>query len=371
MTIIILSSSANRSGGLRQAVYLAEALQKRGCAVHFVCPEQGGAFPFAQAHGLACTPLPQKIQDVNRVLRGLMPGKEPVVVHAFHNRGVKAAAYLGTLWHWQGLPVVCAAHRGVTSRPKNPLPYLLPGIRAFLVNSEACGRTLPLLWRKKRCFVVNNSIPAERLLPSRTTQQVRDELHIPADHIVIGNVTNNNPLKGMERLLRIYAKARASLPPSTLTAVGVTPERWLPLSRELGIAEHCRFVPPTDHVADYMQLLSLLVFPSTFIESQPNVIVEAISLDVPVIANNIGGTPELLPADCLFDAENENEATAKLVKVFALPETLPKLREMNQAKKALFTTEYRVRTILGHYERILAERSLLPTENAAAQSSSL
>ena len=145
MTVIILTTAASVSGGARQALYLGKALQDMGKKVYFVCWLDNETHAIAQEMGLNCVGFTRSLKDMNLTLKNLMEPGEKVVLHAFHNRGIKVAAYLGTLWRLQGLPVVCTIHRGVTKRPGNPLPYLLPGVRYYMVNSLAAGRNLPLL----------------------------------------------------------------------------------------------------------------------------------------------------------------------------------------------------------------------------------
>lgn len=358
MNVIILTSAGQATGGARQALYLASGLQEMGHRVHFVCKHDSESKVLAQKLGLKCIDLPKKLKDIEPVLRHLIEPNEQNVLHGFHNRGVKIAAYLGTLWRLQGLPIVCAAHRGVSARPKNLLPYLLPGIRSYMVNSLYCANILPLLWRKKRCHLVNNSIPKERLAVTRGVQTVRAELGIPEEHIILGNVVSDKPEKGAERLIRAYAAARPGLPPSTLLLVGTEKEHFMPLCKELGIEKHCRIISRTEHVADYIQTMSLLVFASTFIESQPNVILEAMMLGVPVIGSKIGGIPEILPSDCLFDPQKIPAISAKIVEMISSPERLRVLSKINSAQRDLYSTENRLYTVISHYRAIWAENSI-------------
>lgn len=355
MHIIILTSSKTASGGTRQALYMAAGLQDLRHTVHFVCPPGGETAKQAAGMGLTVSALPATLAASERALRALMPANTPVIVHGFHNRGVKTVAYLGTLWRILGLPVACIANRGVTSRPHNPLPYLLPGIRSFLVNSRACGDTLPLLWRKKRRHLVSNCIPEGRLVPTRSAVAVRAGLDIPEGHFVIGNICNDNPLKGAPAMLKAFARARASLPPATLVVVGVQPNNWAPLCVELGILEHVRLIPKTDMVADYLQIMTLLAFPSSFIESQPNVIMEAMSMGLPVIGSDIGGIGELLPGECLFDPADTGAISAKLIDLLRDPAKREELGRNNLAQRPLFSLEKRLETVTSLYTDALKE----------------
>lgn len=355
MTVIILTTAASVSGGARQALYLGKALQDMGKKVYFVCWLGDETHAIAQEMGLTCVGLSKSLKDLNLTLKKLMEPDEKVVLHAFHNRGIKIAGYLGTLWRLQGLPVVCTIHRGVTKRPGNPLPYLLPGVRYYMVNSLAAGRTLPLLWRKKRCGVVDNAIPPERLQITRDVATMRKELEIPDEHIILGNIAHHKVAKGAEELIRAYAKARESLPPSTLIIVGVRPEKIAHVPKELGIEAYCRLIPRTQRVADYLQLMSLLIFASHFIESQPNVILEAMCMGIPVIGSSVGGIPELLPGDCIFNPKDIDEIAFKIVEMANNPARLQQLGVINKAQHPMYSTENRMAVITSYYNWMLAE----------------
>ena len=356
MNVIILSSAKLATGGARQALYQARDLIRAGYKVDFV------SYPNSElrklAPELAWTDLSGNLREMNRVLRGLMIPGQSTVLHGFHNRGVKITAYLGTLWRLQGLPAVCAAHRGVTNRPGNPLPYLLPGIRAYMVNSRETGEMLPLLWRRKRCHFVGNAIPEERLQTSRGPEEMLAELQIEPGRLLLGDVAHDKPEKGVGRLLEAYARVKGSLPPSNLLIVGVSESKWLPQCRELGIEREVRLIPRTEQVADYVQLFSLFVFPSYFIESQPNVIMEAMCLGKPVIGGGIGNVEELIGSEFCFKPGDVEEMSAKILWAAQNPQLMQQAAEANQAYSRRFSPEYRIQTVLGIYRDILREAGL-------------
>lgn len=354
MRLIFLTSSKNASGGGRQALYLANGMREKGHRVVFFSPPQSLLRPLAPE--IDWRGLPGKRGDWRKALESAMPGNEPVIVHAFHNKAVKSLAWSGTLWRLLGRRVACVAHRGVIYPPKNPLPYLLPGISLFAVNSKACLDTLPLLWRKKAGRVVYNCVPDSKVTPGRGKEEVRAELGISSDTVLLGSVSNNAPVKGLEFLIRAFATIRnngkrAQKP--VLCLVGGDAAKWMPLCDELGISDAVRMIPRTERVADYLQLFTLFVLPSLS-ESSPNTLLEAMRMGLPAVCSNVGGVPECIHDERFLVPAGDAEALAKAVsRALGDPPALAEAARRNLAFSGRFTLERKLAVMEDLYAGLL------------------
>ncbi len=292
MRIVFFTSSTNRSGGSRQAFYLAEGLSRRGHEVYFLLREQA-SLRLLHPEASYWRDLGPKKNWRAALEKVLFPegksAREATVVHAFHNAAVKALAWWGLFWRPRGVAVF--AHRGVVFRPGNPLPYWSPGIDCFIANSQACAAVLHGIGvSRKRLEVVYNAVPTERVTPGRPAAAVREELGL-GPGFVFGCVAGESEVKGVDVLFKAYA--RAHLPESRLLVLGVEPLRWAPLLTALGIADRVLCVPHANAVADYLQLFNAFILPSRS-ESMPNTLLEAIRFGLPSICSEVGGVPEVL-----------------------------------------------------------------------------
>lgn len=347
MRIIFLTSSDNASGGGRQALYLASGMMERGHEVTFFAPPQSKLRPLAPS--ITWADLPDKRGAWRETLEQAMRPDEPAIVHAFHNKAVKSLAWSGTLWRLTGRPVACVAHRGVIYPPKNFLPYIVPGIRMFAVNSEACLKTLPLFWRKSAGRVVYNCVPDSKITPGRGVEEVRAELGITPETTLLGCVSNNAPVKGLEVLFRAFA--RLARPERVLCVVGGSAEKWSPLLEELGIASSVRLIPRTERVADYLRLFSLFVLPSLS-ESSPNTLLEAMRMGKAAVCSNVGGVPECISDARFLVPPNDAEALANAVEAaLADPAALEEAARRNLA----FSDQFRVEKKLDVMEKIYTD----------------
>lgn len=307
MHIIFCTSSSTKSGGSRQALYLAQEFVRRGHTLTFFTPANSTLRTLAPE--MTWADLPDNPKKWRAAIEATFQPGIPAVFHAFHNKAVKKAAWWGLCWRSRG--IVCVAHRGVVYNPGNPLPYWSPGIGAFAVNSEACAKVLARYGvSKNRLYVVYNGIPDERTTPAIPASLMRADLGLSDSHFIFGTVAGNNPVKGVDILLRAFALANPV--DSYLVLVGVSPDALGALATDLGIQDRIRMIEHTENVADYLACMDAFVLPSRS-ESMPNTLLEAIRMGLPSVATDVGGVKELL-ADCgiLVPAEAPEAMAAAL-----------------------------------------------------------
>lgn len=355
MRIVLFTSSTTPSGGSRQALYLAQGLLKRGYDVRFHIPESSTlqeldpAFPYYH--------LPEKRKDWRAVIEKTLDAQEATIVHSFHNKPMKLLSKWCILWRLRKLPVVTLAHRGVIFRPNNPLPYFSPGLDAFTVNSKAVGDKIASMGAPRRkIHVLYNGIPAERVTPHVGKESVYNELGISPDESVLMTVAGDNPVKGVEQLLRAYARAR---PAAKLVVVGATMEKWGGLHAELGLDDDVLLIGRREHPADYLQIAKGFVLPSYDMDSMPNTMLEALCMGLPVVATDIGGVKEIVQGNGLLVPPKDVGALAAAMQDFLCDEE--RIAAWAEASTALgkeFSMPGKIDKVLALYKQLLASRGL-------------
>ena len=118
---------------------------------------------------------------------------------------------------------------------------------------------------------------------------------VPPQPPVIGFVGRLVAQKQPDLLVNAYAILRQRVPDARLVLVGDGPQRqWLlDQARRLGVADGVTMTGAVDDVEPYMRRFSCLVLPSAF-EGFPNVVMEALSLGVPVVARPVGDLEEVV-----------------------------------------------------------------------------
>jgi N-acetyl-alpha-D-glucosaminyl L-malate synthase BshA len=115
----------------------------------------------------------------------------------------------------------------------------------------------------------------------------------PNGEKVLVHTSNFRPVKRTEDVVKMFAKVIEKIP-SKLLMVGDGGERSLceRLCRDLGIAEHVRFLGKQDAIEEILSVADLFLMPSQS-ESFGLAALEAMACKVPVISSNAGGLPEL------------------------------------------------------------------------------
>lgn len=146
-----------------------------------------------------------------------------------------------------------------------------------------------------RISVIRNAIEQTQVTTRKHKQEMRDLLGIQNETLVVGTVGRLNPEKGQIVFLEAFKKVLGQLPrvKAVIIGDGQDRRRLEDHARVNGMLESVIFTGHVNNVADYYQIMDLLVIPS-YSEGLPNVLLEAMSFGIPVIATSVGGIPEII-----------------------------------------------------------------------------
>jgi len=127
---------------------------------------------------------------------------------------------------------------------------------------------------------------------------VRRSLGIPDGHRVVGAVGRLDPIKNLPMLIRGAASVLARQPSTTFVVAGAggQKESLVGLAREEGVLERFRFPGYVENIPRFLCALDCLVHTARS-EGVPNAVLEAMAMEVPVVAAAVGGVPELIDTD--------------------------------------------------------------------------
>jgi N-acetyl-alpha-D-glucosaminyl L-malate synthase BshA len=116
----------------------------------------------------------------------------------------------------------------------------------------------------------------------------------PARTKVVMHASNFRPVKNIPAVLQIFSEVRRKVP-AKLVMVGDGPEKAgaEQLARELGVSRDVLFLGNQDMMEELLPLADVFLLPSSS-ESFGLVALEAMSAEVPVVASDVGGLPEVV-----------------------------------------------------------------------------
>lgn len=167
--------------------------------------------------------------------------------------------------------------------------------RVIAVSRTLERRCLELGVRRERLTYIPNGIESRSFRRRRETADAKASLGINPETSLIGVVGRLSVEKGIDRAVRAFADLRRSLPDAELHLVGDGPERARieAMARELHITDAIHIHGWQSDPRPFYEAMDLLLLPSRT-EGMPNAVLEAMAMEAPVAATDVGGVRELL-----------------------------------------------------------------------------
>ena len=151
-------------------------------------------------------------------------------------------------------------------------------------------------WAPERIETLHNRIDSEavrgEIVPR---EQARQLLNITPDALVIANVGRLHPDKDQATLIAAFALALPNLPPASLLVIagsGPLEAELRKLAEQLKLGERIRFLGQIPQARRLFSAFDLFALTSDH-EPFGMVLLEAMAADVPVMATDCGGAPEV------------------------------------------------------------------------------
>lgn len=284
------------------------------------------------------------------------------VVHAMSSRLLANALVASR--GMSAAPAVCGfvGHIGRYSpwSPADRLTYLHRRVAAVSCNCQAAAEPLARSGvSREKLFTIYAGQPfAER--PTPPDCEVRRELAIPEDALVVGFAGNMRPVKRVDLLLEAAIELADVTSIHWLLAGRIEDRRVQRLVEHPAIRERVHCLGWRDDVARVMTAMDVFAMPSRS-EGFSRAIVEAMELGLCPVASRVGGTPELVRhgVDGLVVPPNDSAALAAAIRRLAADARLRTTlaRSARERIRTDFTIERMVEQHLAMYRTVLERRS--------------
>lgn len=235
-------------------------------------------------------------------LRSLIKAEQPdlVFTHGF-NAHIVAAATLGI---GKRRPVFVASYHGqyhpptkwkkVLERVYNLATDLhLRYVARSVVSVAETGKKYLISKgiSENKIDVIHNGI--EDVSGQADSAELRAELGLPPDCLVVGVVSRLEPIKGIDYLLKAFSGISDRIPPTRLVVIGagVQQQDLMDLAARLGVDDRVTFAGFRPNASRYMDALDVFALPSLS-EFHSVGLLEAMRAGKAIVATDVGGNTE-------------------------------------------------------------------------------
>jgi glycosyltransferase involved in cell wall biosynthesis len=268
-------------------------------------------------------------------------------VNIWHAHDYKSNALGLLVRRFHPLKLVTTVHGWVKHTARTPLYYwidrqCLPRYdRVICVSDDLYDACRQLSIPPQRLKLVHNAIDTDEFARTQDVTTAKRNLGIAPERFMIGAVGRLSPEKGFDRLIRVVAALVRRGVDLTLLIVGEGEQRAEldRLIEELGVGEHVRLWGYAGDVRPLFEAMDLFVLSSRR-EGLPNVVLEAMAMEVPLIATSIAGIPQLVQHQqngLLVEPDNHDELFAAVQRMISEPDLR---RRLAAEARVLVATQY-------------------------------
>jgi glycosyltransferase involved in cell wall biosynthesis len=253
-------------------------------------------------------------------------------------------------------PLVYTCHAWSFHLDQNPVvkklrilgeQYLTTKADVNICGSKANRETGRQLFKNFDAVIINNSIDPKRFNPHGVYKNIREELGMASEDLVIASVARFTLQKQPLKLIAAFAEVSKKVPNAKLLMVGdgEQKEEAIRLIQKLGIQDKVILQPFRQDIPDVLAAVDIFVLPSLW-EAFPIALLEAMSMGKAVIGTNVDGTPEIIEHEkngLLIELEGlEKNIADALLRLCTDHGLLKKLQQA--AVKSIYNT-YNVETL--------------------------
>ncbi|QNE38268.1 glycosyltransferase family 4 protein [Hymenobacter sp. NBH84] len=291
-----------------------------------------------------------------------------------HAHGTRAGS--NTFWAAKrlGLPIIYTVHGWSFHVDQQPLvlrirqlgeKLLLKQASVTVCVSESNYQDGLAFSDMRRAVVIKNGVDLTKYDPARSFTDIRAELGLPANRVLIGYIARITVQKDPFTLLRAIALLPADIPATfLLVGDGDLKAAAVQLAQELQLGSRVVFLAARQDIPDFLRALDIYCLPSLW-EGLSLGLLEAMAMGKAVVATAIDGTREVIQDTInglLIPARSPEKLAEALTKLIG-DETLRRElgREARQTVQMEFNAVTMTRQVEQLYERVLPLS--LPTRN--------
>lgn len=274
------------------------------------------------------------------------------------------------------MTLVTTVHGWVKRTWKTPLYYAIDRYclrgydQVICVSEDLFERCQAIGVPEDRLWLVHNAIDTDDFRRKESSSAAKSRLGMPEGRLLIGSVGRLSDEKRFDLLIRAAAtliRQGAGLE-LWIAGEGDQAERLRELIGELGMEERIKLLGFRSDTVDLYHAMDVFCL-SSVREGLPNVLLEAMALEVPVLATRIAGIPKLITDGVdglLVEPADEAALTAALARLVEDANLRARLAAAGRATiENRYSFRRRMDKIKAIYDHALGIASLRPDELAS------
>jgi glycosyltransferase involved in cell wall biosynthesis len=287
-------------------------------------------------------------------------------VKIWHGHDYKSNLLGLLLRRWWPMRLVTTAHGWVEHTWRTPLYYRIDGWalrryeRVISVSADIEERCREVGVSATNSILIENAIDTEQFCRTSSIATAKERLDWPRERFLIGAAGRLSAEKGFDILLRSIRRLIDKGLDVGLILAGEGNER-APLERqivELMLQDRVRLVGFQSDVRPLYEAMDVFALSSRR-EGLPNVVLEAMALETPVVSTRVAGVPRLISDGVnglLVELEDEAGLTAALKRILEEPGLRSRFAQAGRRTiEDRYSFAVRMQKIVAVYDELLGE----------------
>lgn len=232
------------------------------------------------------------------------------------------------------------------------------------VSDEVASVVLEVVKPAVRVKTIRNGVDTMEFKKGNfQVEELKKKLALPADAVIIGNVSSIRPQKRIDRWISIAKKISNQTPNVFFLVVGggaTKDELEVMANVEVG-EDKVLFTGQSSEPEQWMACMDIYLMSSDF-EGLPVALLEAMSMECVPVVTSVGGIPTVLEDEkngYLFKPEDEETAVKRIIELIQQPERISRMGlEARKSVAEHYGIERMVRELEEVYEDVLSNRQL-------------
>lgn len=350
--------------------FLGELGYRSVCA--FLRPPKDVAFQVIRERAIAARAQIEEIDDRGaldwRVIPRMLEICRRLNVEIWHAHDYKTNLLGVILRRFHPMRLVTTAHGWVEYTPRTRLYYLcdrwsMPRYeRVICVSPDILEQCTRYGVRADQSRMIDNAIDTDQFRRSATIDEAKRRLGWPISRLLIGGVGRLSDEKAFDDLIRSIGEVVKCGVDAGLVIAGAGRERHAleKLVDELGLTERVRLLGFQNDLRPLYEAMDLYVLSSRR-EGLPNVLLEAMAMETPVVSTRVAGVPRLIENErngLLVDIGDRKSLTDAIVR--ALRDEQLRCKLAHAGRRTIednFSFSVRMKKVAAVYDELLRPSS--------------